>query len=1630
MALGAAVRWCGPELARTALERGLLVLMRGQQGHADGWEARYGGAVGVRWWMAVRGEAGVAEVLGSPPDGAHGEVELSPLLAALVGGLADSDDDVRAVCATALIPVAELLPKIVPPRIVFDRVVKAAWDALGVLDDLTASTAGVCELLGRLVGVPALRVFLGKEGSGVDMGVLVRRLLPFFRHSAPGVRAAVVRCFTVLVDVALESSQPMAGAGPCGQDVEMQDGTTGTGTGPDTPASTAPLPADWLHPDVIRTLFQNFVLEDRQPVLTATSAAASAVAKLFARDKAAARKAMPLPTLGAVFALIATPVGRPIDPASLFVPASNTEGGPVPATVGKQHHGKGKHGGKRGAAGPLPSSTGPGSGLAVYEQSSAVALHDRAMAASDLSVVAEEDVWAGRIAGARALGEVMAVTVADGERQGGGVYVEGLLGRYLQAGWAGQRYIVSMAIQAWAEWVTRENAERAGATTAPAESVTELSKLWDSLVSALTEADGGTTKTLYLESMPWSARVRGEAQIMLNMLTEARVPAAKIPPLPPLPVAGASGGGRVFSPDVALALCADDEFANLIELIPNPLNRDKFVPALDSARKAVEAAHAWYQRQFTETTVRVLAGAAGAVVQLGKAPPKINPVVRNLVNSVSRERNSQIQGYSAKSLGRLVVMLIEKGGTGTNAADKIVRNVGGFIAGDSVKDGLEVRDDMVLGPDILTVAKWDQDLVESEEGKGGPLAISRKSSMALGGASQDGGQPSLKRRKTSVGPGSKLELADVDLRSAIEGEDDYQKSLRTIAKRGAEAFFGQLCKDFSVSLFDKLPRVLDLTYSGIKEYSDPLTDLARADLITHSAIQEAVNSLFTLSTLAPALFATGGTVRNRTLELVPSVTHALRSPHPLLRNVAARCMASVAAAAPIEVFPILIEKVLPLIDDVTNLHHRQAGAEAVYHVVQAVNLRSLLPYLIFLVVPVLRHISDQNNPMRLICSRTFAELVRIMPLEPGAPDPEGLSEHLVAQKREERKFIGQLIGQEKVEEFDLPAGTVTAELRQYQKEGVNWLAFLSRYGLHGILCDDMGLGKTLQSITIVAADHQARRERYAQTRSPADAHLPSLVVCPPTIVAHWFHEIGTFAPHMNPIMYQGPAHERTRLRPRLREHDVVITSYDTLRIDVDFLSANGWNFCILDEGHVIKNPATKLTRATKSIIAQHRLVLSGTPVQNKVLELWSLFDFLMPGFLGSQKQFNDRFSKPIAASKDAKSSSKEQEAGSLALESLHRQVLPFILRRMKEQVLDDLPPKIIQDYYCDLSEMQLMLYQDFAQSRAQAEIEDNMDIDSSTNGDNKEGVKASGAKHIFQALQYLRKLCNHPALVLSPEHPQYDKIQNMLRKDGTNIHDLQYAPKLSALKDLLLDCGIGNDGAETSDSHSQSRLTPGTISPLPVSQHRALIFCQQKQMLDMIEQDLFQREMPNVTFIRLDGNVDATKRHDIVRRFNSDPSIDVLLLTTHVGGLGLNLTGADTVIFVEHDWNPMKDLQAMDRAHRIGQKRVVNVYRLITRGSIEEKIMGLQRFKLSIASSVVNEKNIGLGTLIGAGGSEELLDLLNPPTSISWGGATQTRKRKVGSKEGVKEILQSLDAMWDEEQYREFTGTEFLAKLK
>ena len=887
-----------------------------------------------------------------------------------------------------------------------------------------------------------------------------------------------------------------------------------------------------------------------------------------------------------------------------------------------------------------------------------------------------------------------------------------------------------------------------------------------------------------------------------------------------------------------------------------PAQRVASLQAINDTRATAESAIEESRRVREQRDMRVRAAAAGALVALHDIPKKPGHIIKGIMDSIKKEENAELQQRSATAIVTLIEYYTAAAKRGP--VDKVIGNLVKYCCVDT-SETPEFHHNASLEKSILSLRKEED------------------------------------RR---------------DHPDAVKFEKEAREA--RIMRRGAKESLEQLTVKFRAQLLEKVPNLAVLIEKQLRSaLAGDLPPNIRD--LENDVGQEIVDGLSTLRALIPK-FDPG--LYPWVIDLMPFITKALQCQLSVIRYAAAKCFATICSVITVEGMTMLVEKVLPAINNALDVHYRQGAIECVYHLIHLME-DGILPYVIFLVVPVLGRMSDSDNDVRLLATTSFATLVKLVPLEAGIPDPPGFSEELLKGRDRERKFMAQMLDVRKVETFHIPVD-IKADLRPYQQEGVNWLAFLNRYNLHGILCDDMGLGKTLQTICMVASDHYLRAKEFAESQSTDSRKLPSLIICPPSVSGHWQQEIKQYAPFLSCVAYVGLPSERSKVREALDSADIVITSYDICRNDNDVLTPISWNYCVLDEGHLVKNPKAKVTMAIKCLASNHRLILSGTPIQNNVLELWSLFDFLMPGFLGTEKVFLDRFAKPIAASRFGKPSSKEQEAGALAVEALHKQVLPFLLRRLKEEVLDDLPPKIIQNYYCDPSELQRKLFEDFTK-KEQKDLAER--IGSSEKADKE---------HIFQALQYMRRLCNSPALVVKEGHRQFREVQNYLHSKRSTLRDVSHAPKLTALRDLLIDCGIG------ADSDAQGELDTGANY---VSPHRALIFCQMKEMLDIVQNDVFKKLLPSVQFLRLDGSVEATKRQDIVNCFNSDPSYDVLLLTTSVGGLGLNLTGADTVIFVEHDWNPQKDIQAMDRAHRIGQKRVVNVYRLITRGTLEEKIL-------------------------------------------------------------------------------------------
>ena len=1339
------------------------------------WEVCHGGMIGLRYLVAVR-----SDLLIKNNDLMDGVVE------AVMKGLADFDDDVRAVSAATLTPIAGEFVTLRPAAL--DNLINIVWDCLSDLrDDLSASTGFVMDLLAKLCSFPEVLVAMQENAakdSNHSFTNLVPRLYPFLRHIITSVRAAVLRALKTFLDIG-------------------GDDTRG-----------------WVNGRILRLVYQNFLVERNENTLSLSLEVWNALLDGLAlrNDPEASSGFIEHFSDFAVLAL--HPIGTsrnplPIELCYFVKPSGQLYGPPNPEML------RAAAAASQQAAEPLAKRRKKSE--KKEEPPSTAHNIDGHMISGDVDLVGADTLIRSRLYAVKAFAAALARYPTHSQ-----VFekiTQGLLSPYsttqMTAGIIIQEYALSSA--------SRIDWPKPG--------------MHADLASVL-DAERPNS---YTDILPFLRIVRAQCQALLNAFRDhGHVPPSRLPSLA-IVVQGEVGAGPTAFSTANADTVVNNDFERLKKSLA-PAQRITCLQILNDARAAAIQAIDEMKKIKTERDVRVRAAAAAALISIGDIPKKPSSLIKGIMDSIKLEENVELQKRSAASIASLLGYYASSQRRGP--ADKVTGNLMSFYCIDT-SETPEFR---------LHDAK--RDVI--------------------------------------------LSLHKEEDRKDYAETVDYEKEARAakITRRGTKEALDQLCHLFGSQLFEKAP-VLKAKIEG--PLRQAFGEGAVTDLDTdHVFGQEVVDGLSILRTLVPNM---DPTLHPSVVELMPLIVKALRSPLSVYRYAAAKCFATICSSLRIDGMTMLVEHVLPYASS-DDLHCRQGAIEIVYHLISVME-DGILPYVIFLLVPVLGRMSDSDNDIRLIATTTFATLVKLVPLEAGIPDPPGFPEALLQGRDRERKFIAQMLDFKKVELFELPVA-IKAELRSYQQEGVNWLHFLNRYHLHGILCDDMGLGKTLQTLCIVASDHHLRAEEYAKTKSADFRRLPSLIVCPPTLSGHWQQEIQQFAPFMSCLAYVGPASERARLRDQLGTTDVVITSYDICRNDIEVFSPLIWNYCVLDEGHLIKNPKAKASMAVKRLASNHRLILSGTPIQNNVLELWSLFDFLMPGFLGTEKVFLDRFAKPIAASRFSKSSSKEQEAGALAIEALHKQVLPFLLRRLKEEVLDDLPPKILQNYYCDLSELQKKLFDDFAKKERKV-------LADKAGSESKEDKQ-----HIFQALQYMRKLCNSPSLVVKEDHKQYAAIQAQLARQNSSLRDVTHAPKLTALRDLLVDCGIGTDPAENNNY---------------VSPHRALIFCQMKEMLDIVANDVLRALLPSVQYLRLDGSVEANKRQNIVNRFNTDPSYDCLLLTTSVGGLGLNLTGADTVIFVEHDWNPQKDLQAMDRAHRIGQKKVVNVYRLVTRGTLEEKIL-------------------------------------------------------------------------------------------
>ncbi len=458
---------------------------------------------------------------------------------------------------------------------------------------------------------------------------------------------------------------------------------------------------------------------------------------------------------------------------------------------------------------------------------------------------------------------------------------------------------------------------------------------------------------------------------------------------------------------------------------------------------------------------------------------------------------------------------------------------------------------------------------------------------------------------------------------------------------------------------------------------------------------------------------------------------------------------------------------------------------------------------------------------------------------------------------------------EQIDDTHLPVH-FKGDLRSYQKAGYNWFGFLREYNFGGCLADDMGLGKTVQTLAML----QKVKEENEQNNS----HHPSLIIMPTSLIHNWTNEAKKFTPKLKILAHTGT--NRSKDLSLFAKHDLIITTYGVTRIDIGLLENFYFNYVILDESQNIKNPGSKSFKSVRALKSKYRLILSGTPVENSVGDLWPQLTFLNPGLLGSQAFFYEEYVQAIEKKKDEEKARKLQSI-----------IKPFVLRRTKEQVAAELPPKTEQVFYCDMSEDQAAYYEK-TKSAYRNDLLESMD----------NGTFAQKQVQLLQGLTALRQLANHPLMIDAGYTADSGKFENV-------IHTL----------DNVLKGG-----------------------------HKVLVFSQFVKHLDIFRRYFEKEQIP---FAYLDGG--TRNRGEVVSAFQENKQLKVFLISLKAGGVGLNLTQADYVFILDPWWNPAVEQQAIDRTHRIGQEKKVFIYKFIAKDTVEEKILALQQRKKSLASALI-----------------------------------------------------------------------------
>ena len=469
-----------------------------------------------------------------------------------------------------------------------------------------------------------------------------------------------------------------------------------------------------------------------------------------------------------------------------------------------------------------------------------------------------------------------------------------------------------------------------------------------------------------------------------------------------------------------------------------------------------------------------------------------------------------------------------------------------------------------------------------------------------------------------------------------------------------------------------------------------------------------------------------------------------------------------------------------------------------------------------------------------------------------------------------------------------PPESLTGELRPYQKIGYSWLVQNIRFRFGSILADDMGLGKTIQILSAILYFKENNRLEDEST----------LIIVPPTLIPNWENEIRKFAPDLTYYIYHGS----NRTFP-LENYDIILTSYGVVRLDLDMFVDRVWFLCVIDEAQNIKNPNTEQTKAIKEVPASTKVALTGTPIENKLMDYWSIFDFVNKGYLSTKDDFKRNYVMPIEKLEDEE-----------VLENLRTIAKPFVMRRLKsdDDIKKELPEKFVNDIYCSLTKKQVKLY---------TAILDEIFFDI----ENSKGIQRKGI--ILKILTALKQTCNHPAQFLDIKNPKISE-----------------SGKMELLVNILENI-LDND-------------------------EKVIIFTQYVEMGKLIQQLVSKKFKQEVLFLH--GSQSMKEKTRIIDTFQEDESYKIFVATLKTGGTGLNLTAARNVIHYDLWWNPAVENQATDRVHRIGQDKDVMVYRLITKGTLEEAIDAISKRKIDLAEKSISNDETFLTEMT----NEELKEVL------------------------------------------------------